>query len=362
MRNMTEKVMDKKEDAASKEDNGYPILAVFLAIIFFSFIAYKMFRTWHTPNLAFFTFLFGFYLSSGMLISEYKERNPHHPLFKYSKLSDANLSSIICSVPALLYYVYMKSTTIGIVFLILYLFGIIDSGFRKLKFFGIFLTIISSLLLYYAYENMDILLYIFSTFTLAYIFITVSEYLGKNLEIKNQIRVPGFMLIISLSLGIFSNHFFGIEILNIIGLLASAFFGFFFLELTIISFLKDILAFEKKDQYAVFNLLFAFLGLILFGIFIFNNNIYIYIGASLCLSFGMIGLILFLKKYFPEKISRDISFSLGFGILGISTAIFYFLFIQISIILFVGVVLIIFSVRVFYKTIMEARLELESKK
>lgn len=243
MRNMTEKVMDKKEDAASKEDNGYPILAVFLAIIFFSFIAYKMFRTWHTPNLAFFTFLFGFYLSSGMLISEYKERNPHHPLFKYSKLSDANLSSIICSVPALLYYVYMKSTTIGIVFLILYLFGIIDSGFRKLKFFGIFLTIISSLLLYYAYENMDILLYIFSTFTLAYIFITVSEYLGKNLEIKNQIRVPGFMLIISLSLGIFSNHFFGIEILNIIGLLASAFFGFFFLELTIISFFKRYFSF-----------------------------------------------------------------------------------------------------------------------
>jgi hypothetical protein len=65
-------------------------------------------------------------------------------------------------------------------------------------------------------------------------------------------------------------------------------------------------------------------------------------------------------RYLSEKISRDISFSIGFGLLGLTIVIFYFVFLRKLFILSIGICLIIFALNVLYKAIRGARLEFES--
>jgi hypothetical protein len=188
----------------------------------------------------------------------------------------------------------------------------------------------------------------------------VSDYLGKNLDDRSIITIPSFLLIVSLLISLFFIRFNEMKIIAIIGLCASIFFGIFFFELSLISYLKNILVFKKEDQYYVLNLIFILLGILFFSVFIlFKHNMYIYIIASLSLSFGILSLKLFLMRYLSEKISRDISFSIGFGLLGLTIVIFYFIFLRKSFILFIGICLIIFSLNVLYEAIRGARLELE---
>jgi FtsH-binding integral membrane protein len=107
-------------------------------------------------------------------------------------------------------------------------------------------------------------------------------------------------------------------------------------------------------------LTFVLISTIVFLIFFFfRHSAIIYIIGSLCLSFGSMSSRLFLRKFLSEHLSFELSMCMMFGILGICTIIFYFIFINKLSILFLGIGLVIFALRIAYKEIKKDKLNID---
>lgn len=261
----------------------------------------------------------------------------------------------------ILYYAYRdKEIFLYIISIIFLAAGMLDTGVRNIRYFGAILIIISIITFYYSYNNRDIFMYLFSTLVLLFMSTTVGKYLGKNLDDMDLMYIPCIMSVLSFSFSLLFYRFFILMPLFLLGVIATVFFGFFFLELILISSLKNVLIFNKKDESYAFPLTFLLISAIAFLIFFFfRHSAIIYIIGSLCLSFGVMSSRLFLRRFLSEHLSFELSMCMVFGIIGVCTIIFYFIFIKESIILFLGIGLVIFVLKIAYKEIKKDKLNID---
>lgn len=276
------------------------VFYIFLFTIIISmalfYIYFRVFTIWILFLIAFFILLFGSQLSISRMLMYLNRKYPSYFPIDFDPVGIAFLLS---SILALFFYYLTKSIIIAIIFYIFLFLGIGISKIRKIKFVNVILIPVFLIAFFFSYIKRDILLFIFSVFMLTSLSGEISKFLGKNLEKKILITSSGSLFIISLSIVLLSIHFFEIEMLYLLGLLASTFFGIVFLDQFLTSHLKNILISDEKDTVTIRFLSTAIFSFILFGIFfLYDHNILIYVAASFCLVVGGLSLKLFLKKKF----------------------------------------------------------------
>jgi hypothetical protein len=348
------------EDSKKIETEG-SITGGFFIFLFFSLISYFIYVRSVTYYFAFFIFLIGFELSAFSIFAKLSEENPSNPLFKNDILSAGGLSLFAGLIPVLLVYYFTKSIVMTIASYFLFIFGLLLSGLRNNNLLSVIFLILTLPLFYYSYVKGNMVLYLTAIFLFLYFLKAIIEYIKRNLwgKAKGALTFPSYMLVISLSFAFFSLRFLQIDILFWIGILASVFFGFFVIEFSSMSLFKDTLFREERKERPAFAIACAIFSIILFGVFIFfEKNIIIYIIASLCLSVGAMDSKLILRRFLSEHLSFELSICMVFGILGICTIIFYFIFIKETNILFLGIGLVIFASKIAYKEIQKDKLNI----